>query len=283
MHPVLAPIAPRLMLEITKKCNYACPYCYCEWHEYPEIALREMPISSWKRVIDAYAHKGGQAVMFTGGEPLLKRGFAELIEYAHKKTSLELAVFTNGSHIDETWLRLFKRCNINMGISLQGIQTYAKSTQTRRSFLKILEILLRARELKISLSISSTITQINQTEIESIVGAALAAEAQIISLIPFMFAGKGNSHPELALTWEEWRTLQERVIKQFGNDSRIVFGNEMVCNCTTFKGAPPPALKGQPKSRCRAGKDYAVIGPSGYLRRCLHTHENLMFWRDYLA
>ena len=30
---------PRDMtLELTAKCNFSCPYCYCVWHEYPALS-----------------------------------------------------------------------------------------------------------------------------------------------------------------------------------------------------------------------------------------------------
>lgn len=27
-----------MTLELTAKCNFRCPYCYCVWHEYPALA-----------------------------------------------------------------------------------------------------------------------------------------------------------------------------------------------------------------------------------------------------
>ncbi|MBQ3314893.1 MAG: hypothetical protein IJG70_02920 [Kiritimatiellae bacterium] len=43
---------PRHMtLELTAKCNFRCPYCYCVWHEYPELAKPELDLDQWKAVL----------------------------------------------------------------------------------------------------------------------------------------------------------------------------------------------------------------------------------------
>ena len=31
-----------MTLELTAKCNFRCPYCYCVWHERPELAKPEL-------------------------------------------------------------------------------------------------------------------------------------------------------------------------------------------------------------------------------------------------
>ena len=34
---------PRKMtVELTAKCNFRCPYCYCVWHEFPKLAGPEL-------------------------------------------------------------------------------------------------------------------------------------------------------------------------------------------------------------------------------------------------
>ena len=34
-----------MTLELTAKCNFRCPYCYCVWHERPELAKPELDAS----------------------------------------------------------------------------------------------------------------------------------------------------------------------------------------------------------------------------------------------
>ena len=56
-----------LTQELTAKCNFRCPYCYCVWHEYPELAKPELDLDQWKAVLDKCAADGVDDILFTGG------------------------------------------------------------------------------------------------------------------------------------------------------------------------------------------------------------------------
>ena len=47
---------PRKMtVELTARCNFRCPYCYCVWHEFPKLAGPELDTDGWKDVLDRFA------------------------------------------------------------------------------------------------------------------------------------------------------------------------------------------------------------------------------------
>ena len=43
-------LPPHLTLELTAKCNYACPYCYCVWHESGKRPPRDRSTDQWKKI-----------------------------------------------------------------------------------------------------------------------------------------------------------------------------------------------------------------------------------------
>ncbi len=58
---------PRDMtLELTAKCNFRCPYCYCVWHEYPALAKPELDTAGWRAVLEKFAADGVEDILFTG-------------------------------------------------------------------------------------------------------------------------------------------------------------------------------------------------------------------------
>ena len=59
-------------LELTAKCNFRCPYCYCVWHEYPALVKPELDAAGWKTILDKCAADGVEDILFTGGEALLR-------------------------------------------------------------------------------------------------------------------------------------------------------------------------------------------------------------------
>lgn len=76
---------PRHMtLELTAKCNFRCPYCYCVWHEYPALAKPELDAAGWKTILDKCAADGVEDILFTGGEALLRRDLFKILSYARR-------------------------------------------------------------------------------------------------------------------------------------------------------------------------------------------------------
>ena len=68
-----------MILELTPRCNYNCPYCYCLWHEFPELAHPPLDGEGWKRVIDKCVQDGVAEVLFSGGEALLRKDLFEIV------------------------------------------------------------------------------------------------------------------------------------------------------------------------------------------------------------
>ena len=94
---------PRSMvLEVTAKCNYFCPYCYCLWHESDSPAPRDLSTEKWKQIIDICAKHQVNDLTFSGGEALLRKDLPELISYAKKVVpGCTLSLFTNSSRMTE--------------------------------------------------------------------------------------------------------------------------------------------------------------------------------------
>lgn len=73
------PSAPyRMDMALTYRCNNDCPHCYnARPRDYPEIET-----SQWIRILDRLWELGIPHVVFTGGEPTLRRDLPELIAHA---------------------------------------------------------------------------------------------------------------------------------------------------------------------------------------------------------
>ena len=94
-------------LEITRRCNLGCVHCYIGPHCVAKgVNVKEMETAGILRVIDEITDAGCLFLLITGGEPLLHRDFAAIYRYAKMK-GLLVTVFTNGTLIDETVIKLF--------------------------------------------------------------------------------------------------------------------------------------------------------------------------------
>jgi radical SAM protein with 4Fe4S-binding SPASM domain len=81
-----------VFLEVTKKCNLKCIWCYNDSH----ISLtNELNTSQWKKVIDQLS-ENECTLLFTGGEALTRKDIFQLSRYAKEK-GLKTQLFTNGT------------------------------------------------------------------------------------------------------------------------------------------------------------------------------------------
>ena len=88
-------IPGQLVIQFTNQCNARCPQCGMRvTADFPRSTLA---VDGIKRMLDAAARQGVQAVSFTGGEPLLHLDhLIDLIDYAGKAGIAYIRTGTNG-------------------------------------------------------------------------------------------------------------------------------------------------------------------------------------------
>ena len=252
---------PRHMtLELTAKCNFRCPYCYCLWHEFPEIGKPELDTAGWKAILDKCAEDGVEDLLFTGGEALLRPDLFTILSHARRRLP------------DETLIRRFKRQHVRLATSLQGLSTYGAMTGTRRSYRRLLALLARASELRWPISVSMTITKANLHEAADMFAAAALSGAAAIQVGPMMAGGRALAHPELMLARAKWNAVKDAIRALPNAGVPFTFSDEFFCECRHDQ--PPAHLRKKWRdpshTPCPAGRDFGVIGPTGQFRACLH-------------
>ena len=261
-------------LELTAKCNFRCPYCYCVWHEYPALAKPELNTNGWKAVIDKCAEDGVEDILFTGGEALLRKDLFAIIDHARRAMpKCQLSLFTNASRLTEPLIAKFKRRRVSLATSLQGLRTYGEMTGTRRSYRRLLAVLARAAEMKWPIAVSMTITRANMEEAADMFAAAALSGATNILIGPMMAGGHALAHPELMLSRAEWNATKDAIRALPDCGVPFTFCDEFFCECRNDQ--PPARLRRRWRdpshAPCPAGRDSGVIGPAGQFRGCLHS------------
>lgn len=265
-----------LILEVTSRCNYRCPFCYCVWHEFPELAGPLLSAAAWKKIIRHCVESGADDLLFSGGEALLRKDLPALIGLACELLPEGgVGVFTNGSRLNEEYLDFFRTRQVKVSISLPGLSTYGAMTGTRRSYRRTLEWIARAAELHCPMSVSLTATAANRHEFADMYSAASLSGAASIQMGAMMPEGCGRKHLDLTLKREEWETLKIQIRALPDSGVPYSFCDEMLCEC---RPQPEKLVRkfGNPsRTPCTAGTSFGVIGPSGKFRKCLHTTENM--------
>jgi len=262
-----------ITLELTAKCNFRCPFCYCVWHEYPALAKPELDAAGWMAVLDKCAADGVKDILFTGGEALLRRDLFKILGYARRVLpKARLSLFTNASRLDETLIKKFKHRKIHLATSLQGLKTYGAMTGTRRSYKRLLSVVARASELKWPIAVSMTVAKANMREAADMFVAAALSGASTIQAGPVILGGRAASNQELMISRDEWEEVKRRIRSLPDAHVPYTFCDEFICSCRS--DTPKPLLdKWEEKARkpCPAGKTFGVVGPNGLYRTCLHS------------
>lgn len=105
-----------MYIYLTNNCNQRCRHCYMY---AGEIAIQELSVDEWKKVIWDFKNCGGHGITFSGGEVTVYQGFDDLIKYAHE-LGIYVEVLSNGILWSEERVRSLSGCIDEIQISLDG-------------------------------------------------------------------------------------------------------------------------------------------------------------------
>ena len=264
------------VLELTYRCNQKCVFCSNPWcasepnfDQFPELTKDE-----WFDVITLLVKKGVKTLTFTGGEPLLKKGFDEILSHAVNigNNTPEILVISNGKKMSNRVLDLLADDDVNLMMSLPGIRTYEYHTGGEDPK-KILKWFSEAQSRGINSTAGITVTKKNLYELEETISLALLSGAENILLNRFLPGGRGLSHiEELSLSISEIQKMLEITEKVLDQSNRLgAIGTELP-RCIVD---PSQYNRLQVSTKCAAGVGFFVIGPSGYIRVCNHSETRL--------
>lgn len=121
-----------LRISITNQCNLNCIYCHYEGN--PK-ATKEMTVETISNVIHAAYKLGVRKIKFSGGEPLIRKDFEDIL-YSLPKMD-DVSATTNGILLEKRAhsLKDAGLDRINISIDSLNPETYKYITQTRKSML----------------------------------------------------------------------------------------------------------------------------------------------------
>lgn len=111
---------PIVVWSTTRTCNLKCVHCYTDSDNLKYSG--ELTTDDGKKLIDDLASFGIPSLLFSGGEPLMRKDLLQLIEYAAEK-EIRPVLSTNGTLIDRKTAQNLKDAGIvYVGISLDGTE-----------------------------------------------------------------------------------------------------------------------------------------------------------------
>lgn len=131
---------------ITGKCNLRCKHCFVS---APDAKFGELSHEECLKIVDNLAEAGIQRLILTGGEPLLRSDFFELIDYIINKGIVISTIATNGLLVNDRLLDYFESKNMkpkfNMSFDGPGWHDWLRGIDGAESILMKKFELLRDR------------------------------------------------------------------------------------------------------------------------------------------
>ncbi len=122
-----------LRISLTNRCNLNCIYCHSEGDEG---LRREMPVSAISDVVKAAASFGVNKVKFSGGEPLVRGDFEDILRSLPELK--DVSVTTNGVFLKEraSSMKLAGLDRVNVSLDTLDPDKYAFITKGSQTDLK---------------------------------------------------------------------------------------------------------------------------------------------------
>lgn len=195
---------PVVFWNITNKCNLACAHCYI--NARPELDGRdELSLEEAKAFIADLAEMRIALLLFTGGEPLVRKDFWELADYATEK-GLKTVLSTNGTLITKEVVARIKACGIEyVGVSLDGAkaETHDAIRNQPGCFKKAVQALKNCAAVGLKSGIRVTITRDNYREIADLIDLSLDLKVPRFCVYWLVPSGRGKEIYERQLAPHE--------------------------------------------------------------------------------
>lgn len=156
-------IPPFLIASVTQSCNLRCAGCYAHANGCINTRQNELSLMRWQELFREAKAIGVSFILLAGGEPLLRR---EVVELAGEFPEIVFPVFTNGTMLDNKYLKLFQKYrNLVPVLSIEGGR---QATDLRRGdgvYDRLTDGMAKLQANGIFYGTSVTVTRDNITEV----------------------------------------------------------------------------------------------------------------------
>jgi 12,18-didecarboxysiroheme deacetylase len=204
---------PVVVWNATRRCNLKCVHCYAHAKDIPYD--NELTTEEGKALIDDLAGFGVPVILFSGGEPMVRKDLPELAGYAVQK-GIRAVISTNGTLITPDKAKILKEIGLSyVGVSLDGMEEiHDKFRGVEGAFQKAMEGIRNCQDVGIKVGLRFTINKFNVEEIPAIFDLLEEREIPRICFYHLVYAGRGSELVKDDLTHEETRRAVDVIIER---------------------------------------------------------------------
>lgn len=257
---------------VTSSCNLACPHCYARAYEKKDP--HDLPLESWKEIIEGLSDAGVRGIIITGGEPLLRDDLEQIISEA-MDYGLLVSLITNGALLTETRLKSIVSTGITqMMVSLDSSTPENHDTfrGSKGLFSRIQDAIAFLRKNSIRVMVITALTRYNIRKSGEIIELAHSMGVTRIRLKNLCLTGRAMMHPALE-PWPNQYIQAVRAISKANQEFKDMYIRFPDLPAIYYEKAIGlehyfTLIREGKVGECGAGFIGAAVGPDGDLRLC---------------
>lgn len=261
-----------LTLHLTDKCNLACRYCYEDKNRGGAPCIGAMPKETALRAVDmACANSKRAGFAFFGGEPLLEKALIyEILAYNKKLESdrgikFSYKITTNGTLLDEEFLRISAAVNMVVGFSHDGAchdenRVYRDGRGSAGDLEAVIPTLLRYHPYAVAMC---TVNPSTAHRLAESVRFLIERNFKYILVALNLDRDAGWTPRQMKTLGEQYRECAELYLKWTREEKKFYL--------SLFDGKIMSYLKGVKEcgDRCQLGRKQLSVMPDGRLYPCV--------------
>jgi Fe-coproporphyrin III synthase len=201
---------------ITNRCNLLCDHCYmaADGHAKPEQLSDEEAI----RIVDQMVEGGLPALFLSGGEPMMRSNFWEILERA-RAGGIHVVVSTNATMIDRPVAKRLKSLGIDwIATSLYGPpEFHDKMVGIPGTHDKVVAAIKILREEGVGVALKSAVSKETFEYLPYVLGMARELDCGLIYLCDLITSGRSEGEDDLRITSQQWRDFAETIVDDMLN------------------------------------------------------------------
>lgn len=201
---------PVVVWNMTRRCNLKCIHCYS--NSANQDYQGELTTEEGKSLITDLSAFGSPVILFSGGEPLIRKDLFELAQYATNK-GMRAVISTNGTLITAEIARELKKIGLSyVGVSLDGLEkTHDRFRGKKGAFAAAINGIRHCREAGVKVGIRFTVNKHNLPDVPAMFELLRQERIERLCFYHLVYTGRGSKLRAEDLTHEETRKLLDLI------------------------------------------------------------------------
>lgn len=263
-----------VLWSLTGCCNYKCKHCFMS---APHGAQGQPSFDDLMTMLDAFARCGIHTVGLTGGEPLIRRDFWDIVDAIIEKKIVITTIYSNGLLVTDDFLDKLAARHIrpNIQFSFDGVGYHDWMRGVKGAEKYVLDAIKRCNERGFAFTASMSLCRDNKDSIRETVKLLGELGCKYLKICNTSPQGEWKDQPEHYLKQTEaYQTFLDYIPQYFEDGKPCSIGLEGFFNCPGGKAGSDFVKYGKEEKfgkqlMCGEVRRTMYVSPTGNVLSCM--------------